>query len=60
MELRALVSTRNASAAWDHLRCEVRERLITFLQKEMPEALPEGERCNRAAAGCRGRPWHRA
>jgi small-conductance mechanosensitive channel len=40
MELRALVSARNASAAWD-LRCEVREKLVTFLQQEMPEALPK-------------------
>jgi small-conductance mechanosensitive channel len=40
MELRALVSARNASAAWD-LRCEVREKLVTFLQQEMPDALPK-------------------
>jgi small-conductance mechanosensitive channel len=39
MELRALVSARNAPQAWD-LRCEIRERLIAFLQAEMPEALP--------------------
>jgi small-conductance mechanosensitive channel len=39
MELRALVSARNAPQAWD-LRCEVREKLIAFLQGEMPEALP--------------------
>ncbi|MGJ4946365.1 mechanosensitive ion channel family protein [Bradyrhizobium sp. HKCCYLS1011] len=39
MELRALVSARNAPQAWD-LRCEVREKLIAFLQKEMRDALP--------------------
>ena len=39
MELRALVSARNASETWD-LRCEVREKLISFLQDDMPEALP--------------------
>ena len=39
MELRALVSARNAPQAWD-LRCEIREKLIAFLQAEMPEALP--------------------
>ena len=39
MELRALVSARNAPQAWD-LRCEIRERLIAFLQKEMHWALP--------------------
>ena len=39
MELRALVSARNAPQAWD-LRCEIREKLVTFLQKDMREALP--------------------
>ena len=39
MQLRALVSARNASDSWD-LRCEVREKLIAFLQREMPKALP--------------------
>jgi len=39
IQLRALVSARNASDAWD-LRCFVRERLIAYLQAEMPHALP--------------------
>ncbi len=39
IELRALVSADNASAAFD-LRCEVREKLIDFLQREHPSALP--------------------
>jgi small-conductance mechanosensitive channel len=39
IELRALVSANNAAAAWD-LRCEVREKLIDFLQREYPSALP--------------------
>ena len=39
MELRALVSAMNAPQAWD-LRCEIREKLVAFLQSEMPEALP--------------------
>jgi small-conductance mechanosensitive channel len=39
IELRALVSARNAGAAFG-LRCFVRERLIGFLQEEHPEALP--------------------
>jgi small-conductance mechanosensitive channel len=39
MELRALVSASNAGRAWD-LRCEVREKLITFLKEEHPDALP--------------------
>ncbi|HYS47420.1 MAG TPA: mechanosensitive ion channel domain-containing protein [Xanthobacteraceae bacterium] len=39
IELRALVSAASAPAAWD-LRCEVREKLIAFLQQEFPRALP--------------------
>ena len=39
IELRALVSARNAPQAWD-LRCEVREKLIAFLQADYPSALP--------------------
>ena len=39
IELRALVSARNAPQSWD-LRCEMRERLIAFIRDEMPEALP--------------------
>ena len=39
IEQRALVSANNAAAVWD-LRCEVREKLIDFLQREHPEALP--------------------
>ena len=40
IELRVLASAVNASAAWD-LRCEVREALIAFLQREYPHALPK-------------------
>jgi small-conductance mechanosensitive channel len=39
VQLRALVSANSASAVWD-LRCEVREKLIDFLQREYPSALP--------------------
>ena len=39
MEVRCLVSARNAGVVFD-LRCEVRERMIAFMQAEMPEALP--------------------
>jgi small-conductance mechanosensitive channel len=37
--LRALVSAKNSSDAFD-LRCEVRERLIAFVQQTYPAALP--------------------
>ncbi|CAM4422473.1 MAG: hypothetical protein LEGION0398_MBIBDBAK_00394 [Legionellaceae bacterium] len=40
MELRILVSAANAGNTWD-LRCEVREKLITFIQKHYPESLPK-------------------
>jgi small-conductance mechanosensitive channel len=39
VELRALMSAPDASTAWD-LRCQVRERLIGFLQRRHPESLP--------------------
>lgn len=39
LEIRALVSAEDGGQAWN-LRCEVRERLITFLQEHHPEALP--------------------
>ena len=40
LELRALVSASDASNAWN-LRCEVREKLIEFIQKNYPQALPK-------------------
>jgi small-conductance mechanosensitive channel len=39
IQLRALISANNAAAAWD-LRCEIREKLIDFLRREYPSALP--------------------
>ena len=33
------MSANNASATWD-LRCEIREKLVEFLQREYPFALP--------------------
>ncbi len=39
IQLRALVSANSASAVFE-LRCEVREKLIEFLQREYPHALP--------------------
>jgi small-conductance mechanosensitive channel len=40
VELRALMSASDASTAWS-LRCEVREKLIEFVQKKYPQALPK-------------------
>lgn len=39
LQLRALASAADASSAWD-LRCEIREKLIEFIQKNYPESLP--------------------
>jgi small-conductance mechanosensitive channel len=40
IELRALMSAADSSALWD-LRCEVREKLLEFLQTRFPECLPK-------------------
>lgn len=39
LEVRALASAADASLAWD-LRCEVREKLVDFLQRNHPGSLP--------------------
>ena len=39
MQVRCLTSARNAGEAFD-LRCEVREKMMSWLQREHPEALP--------------------
>ena len=39
VELRALMSAQEASTAWN-LRCEVREKLLDFIQSKYPGALP--------------------
>jgi len=39
LELRALMSAVDATTCWD-LRCEVREKLVAFLQESHPESLP--------------------
>jgi len=39
MTLRGLMSSRTAPQSWD-MRCEIREKLLAWLQAEYPEALP--------------------
>ncbi len=39
LELRALMSAESSPVLWD-LRCEIREKLLDYLQREHPEALP--------------------
>jgi small-conductance mechanosensitive channel len=43
IELRVIVSARSAGDAFD-LRCELREKLVDFLQSEVPGALPRMRR----------------
>jgi small-conductance mechanosensitive channel len=40
IQLRALVSAADASIAFE-LRCEVREKLVAFIQEQYPECLPK-------------------
>jgi hypothetical protein len=39
MQIRVLCTAADASKAWD-LRCEVREKLILFIQQHHPRSLP--------------------
>jgi small-conductance mechanosensitive channel len=39
LELRALMGARSSGDAWN-LRCQVRERLVEYLQRQHPDALP--------------------
>ena len=50
LEIRALASGADASKAWD-LRCEVREKLVEFLQRHHPESLPRVRASLDAGAG---------
>ena len=40
LELRALVSARDSGTAFD-LRCDIREKLVDFIQKNYPDSLPK-------------------
>ncbi|HVW20225.1 MAG TPA: mechanosensitive ion channel domain-containing protein [Opitutaceae bacterium] len=59
IEVRVLASSADSSLSWD-LRCEVREKLITFLQAHHPGALPrtrvdvEGEGKGESGGGLAG------
>lgn len=39
VQLRALMSAADAASAWD-LRCDARERLVSFVREKHPDALP--------------------
>jgi hypothetical protein len=39
LRIRAVMSAADASLAWD-LRCEIRERLVAFIQHTSAESLP--------------------
>lgn len=59
MELRALVSASDASTSWD-LRCEVREKLLMYLQRQHPESLPRLRVHDAGEAVSARRPAHAA
>lgn len=40
VELRALMSAPDSGTAWD-LRCEIREKMIRYLQEKYPDSLPK-------------------
>jgi small-conductance mechanosensitive channel len=40
MQLRVLATAADASKAWD-LRCEIREKLLAFIQQNYPQSLPK-------------------
>jgi len=56
MQIRLLMSAANSPDAWE-LRCEVRERMISYLQRHHPESLPrlrleyDGDQLLTASAG---------
>ncbi len=52
IELRVILSAADSSKAWD-LRCEMREKLIAFLQQEYPQSLPRRRDEISAADGIR-------
>jgi small-conductance mechanosensitive channel len=57
MQVRVLATAADASKAWD-LRCEIREKVIDFLQEQQAQALPKlRAEVSRTAAGqgCRGK-----
>jgi small-conductance mechanosensitive channel len=45
IELRCLASANSAGMAFD-LRCEIREKLIDYIQRELPQALPRQRQIN--------------
>ena len=55
VELTAVVSARDAAASGD-LRAEVREKLVAFLHREMPEALPRARTEVAASAAAASSP----
>jgi hypothetical protein len=56
--LRALASAADASKAWD-LRCEIREKLILFVQQNYPDSLPRISRRDTCSCATRRRTLNR-
>ncbi|WP_375260445.1 mechanosensitive ion channel family protein [Palleronia sp.] len=58
IQLRGLMSARNAPRAWD-LRCEIREKMVVWLQDNHPTALPRvrAEMLANTDEGKKGKFW---
>jgi len=56
IEIRALMSAEDSPTAWN-LRCEVREKLIEFMQKRFPTGLPRVRIQMERDARANGRPF---
>jgi small-conductance mechanosensitive channel len=50
VELRILASAADSSIAWD-LRCEIREKMVDFLQRNFPDSLPRARAAVQFPAG---------
>jgi small-conductance mechanosensitive channel len=57
VELRAIASAADATKAWD-LRCEIREKLIAFVQRNFPESLPRVRAALQPAADSQNQNWN--
>ena len=50
MQIRILATTADSSQGWD-LRCDIREKLIAYIQKHHPQSLPQFRTLTGGAGG---------
>ncbi len=57
MQIRVLATTADSSKGWD-LRCDIREKLIAYIQRQHPQCLPQFRvRLGAEDAGLLSTPW---